>query len=72
MDFIVGLPKVGKKLVIMVVVDCISKYANFCALSHPFTLSLASHVCMNHILKLHVMPTSIISDWDPTFTNIFW
>jgi hypothetical protein len=32
MDFIVGLPKSGNKLVIMVVVDCLSKYAHFCAL----------------------------------------
>jgi hypothetical protein len=29
MDFIVGLPKLGNKLVIMVVVDHISKYAHF-------------------------------------------
>jgi hypothetical protein len=32
MDFIVGLPKLGNKLVIMVFVDSLSKYAHFCAL----------------------------------------
>jgi hypothetical protein len=37
MDFIVGLPKLGNKSVIMVVVDHLSKYAHFCALHHPFT-----------------------------------
>jgi hypothetical protein len=31
MDFITGLPKLGNKLVIMVVVDHLSKYAHLCA-----------------------------------------
>ena len=39
MDFITGLPKSGNKSVIMVVVDCLSKYAHFCLftthLLHP-------------------------------------
>jgi hypothetical protein len=37
MDFITGLPKLGNKPVIMVVVDILSKYAHFCSLQHPFT-----------------------------------
>lgn len=32
MDFIVGMSKVGNMLVIMVIVDQLSKYAHFCAL----------------------------------------
>jgi hypothetical protein len=72
MDFIVGLPRVGNKSMIMVVVDHLSKYAHFCALSHPFTPSLVSQVFMDHIFKLHGMPTSIVLDQDPTFTNKFW
>ena len=36
MDFITVLPKSKGKSVIMVVVDRITKYAHFCALSHPF------------------------------------
>jgi hypothetical protein len=40
MDFIVGLPKLGNKSVIMVVVDRLSKYAHFYALQHPFSLIL--------------------------------
>jgi hypothetical protein len=72
MDFIVGLPREGNKSVIMVVVDRLSKYAHFCALPHPFTPTMVAQVFIDHIFKLHGMPTSIVSDRDPTFTNTFW
>ena len=35
MDFITGLPKSEGKSVIIVVGDILTKYAHFCALSHP-------------------------------------
>jgi hypothetical protein len=72
MDFIVGLPKLGNKSVIMVVVDCLSKYAHFYALQHPFTTSIVAQCFMDHVFKLHGMPHSIISYQDPTFTDNFW
>jgi hypothetical protein len=62
MDFIVGLPKSGNKLVIMVVVDRISKYANFYALKHPFNASIVAQLFMDHVFKLHGMTHSIVSD----------
>jgi hypothetical protein len=72
MDFIVGLPKLGNKSVIMVVVDRLSKYAHFCALQHPFKIATVTQLFMDNILKLHGMPNSIVSYRDPTFTNNFW
>ena len=39
MDLIIGLPKSEGKNSIMVVVDRLTKYAHFCALSHPFKAS---------------------------------
>ena len=72
MDFIVGLPKLGNKLVIMVVVVHLSIYAHFCALQHLFTASTVAQIFMDNIFKLHGMPHSIVSDRDPTFTNNFW
>jgi hypothetical protein len=71
MDFIVGLPKSENKSLIMVVVDCLSKYAHLCALQHPFTTSTMAQIFMDNIFKLHSMPHSIIFDCDPTFTNTF-
>ena len=72
MDFIVGLPKAGNMPVIMVVVDRLSKYAHFCPLPHPFTSALVAQVFLDHIFKLHGMPTFIVSNRDPTFTSTFW
>jgi hypothetical protein len=72
MDFIMGLPKAGNKSFIMMVVDCLSKYAHFCALPHPFTLALVAQVFLDQIFKLHGMPTSIVSNHDTTFTSTFW
>jgi hypothetical protein len=72
MEFIVGLPKAGNKLVIMVVVDGLSKYAHFYVLPHSFTPALVAQVFLDHIFKLHGIPTSIVSYRDPTFTNTFW
>jgi hypothetical protein len=72
MDFFVGLPKSDNKLVIMVVVNCISKYAHFCAIQHPFTASIVAQVFMDNIFKLQGMPHSIVSDRDSMFTNNFW
>jgi hypothetical protein len=52
----------------MVVVDYLSKYANFCGLSHPFTPSIVAQAFMEQIFKLHGMPNSIVLDKHPTFT----
>jgi hypothetical protein len=72
MDFIVVLLKDGNKSLVMVVVDCLSKYAHFCALPHPFTPALVAQIFLDHIFKLHGMPTSIVFDRNPTSTSTFW
>ena len=72
MDFIIGLPKSKGRSVIMVVVDRITKYAHFCALSHPFKENTVATTFMETIQKLHGNPIIIVSDRDPIFTGNFW
>ena len=71
MDFITGLPKSEGKSVTIVVVDRITKYAHFCALSHPFKASTLATTFMDTIKKLHGNPMVIVSDRDPIFTSYF-
>ena len=72
MDFITGLLKSEGKSVIMVVVDRLTKYAHFCAISHEFKESTVSTTFMDTIQKLHGNPRVIVSDGDPIFTGNFW
>ena len=51
MDFITGLPKFEGKSVIMVLVDRITKYAHFCALSHPFK-QVQLHTFVHYLIHL--------------------
>jgi hypothetical protein len=72
MYFITDLPKSEGKSVIMVVVDKLTKYAQFCALSHPFKASIVTTAFMDIVQKLHGTPKIIVSDRDPIFTGNFW
>jgi hypothetical protein len=72
MDFIIGLPNSEGKSVIMVIVDRLTKYAHFCALSHPFKASTVSTAFMEIVQKLHGSPKIIVSDRDSIFTGHFW
>ena len=72
MDFITGLPKSKGKSVTMVVVDRLTKYAHFCALSHPFKESTVSTTLVETIQNLHGNPKIIVSDRDPIFIGNFW
>ncbi|GKD62929.1 putative mitochondrial protein, partial [Tanacetum coccineum] len=72
MNFITGLPKSQGKSVILVVVDRLSKYAHFMALSHPYTASSVAQVFLDSVYKLHGLPSLIMSDRDAVFLSNFW
>ncbi|KAK1652045.1 hypothetical protein QYE76_069850 [Lolium multiflorum] len=72
MDFIEGLPKVGGKSVILMVVDRFSKYAHFIALGHPYTAASVARAFFDGIVRLHGFPSSIVCDRDPVFTGHVW
>ena len=72
MDFITGLPKSEGNNVIMVVVDRLTKYAHFCALSYSSSNSTVVVAFMDIVYKLQGNLKIIASDIDPIFTSNFW
>ena len=49
MDFIMGLPTSHGYSVIMVIVDCLSKFAHFIALPSDFSTKLVAELFIQHI-----------------------
>ena len=72
MDFVEGLPKSQSKDVVLVEVDRLTKFVHFIPLSHPYTTAKVATLYLQHVLKLHGMPATIVSDRDPIFTSHFW
>ncbi|KAH9687361.1 hypothetical protein KPL70_014745 [Citrus sinensis] len=72
MDFITGLPPSRGLTTILVVVERLTKSANFGALSSQFSAVTAADLFVNMVDKLHGFPTSIVSDRDPIFMSKFW
>ena len=70
MDFVEAFPK-SQMEVVMVVVDRLTKFVHFVALSHPYTASKVAALYMQRVFKLHGMPTLIVIDRDPIFTSYF-
>ncbi|RVW26324.1 Transposon Tf2-12 polyprotein [Vitis vinifera] len=64
MDFIEGLPSSNGYTSIMVVVDRLTKYAHFVTLKHPFTAVIIAKAFVANVVRLHGIPTSIVSDQD--------
>ncbi|WVZ93179.1 hypothetical protein U9M48_039181 [Paspalum notatum var. saurae] len=72
MDFIEGLPRSGPYTAILVVVDRFTKVAHFIPLHHPFTAAHIARLFLNHIVTLHGVPATIVTDRDRIFLSAFW
>lgn len=72
MDFIEGLPKLEGYSVILVVMDRLTKFAHFLPVKHPYTVSSIAQLFMDNVVKLHGLPSSIVTDRDTTFLSYFW
>lgn len=71
-NFIEKLPNSRGCNTIWVIVDRLTKYGHFIALSHPYTASQLTQIFLDSIYKLHGLPISIVSHRDKVFTSGFW
>jgi hypothetical protein len=72
MDFVTGLPRSGNVDCILVIVDKFMKFGHFLPLKHSYTTYSVARLFMDHVYKLHGLPTAIILDKDTVFTSNFW
>lgn len=72
MDFISGLPRAQGKDTILVVVDRLTKFVHFLALSHPFSVKDVAKIFIGEVVRLHGFPESIVTDRDRLFLSQFW
>jgi len=73
MDFVTGLPKSVKNHdAIWVIVDRLTKSAHFLPIRMTLNIDQLAQLYVKEIVRLHGVPTSIVSDRDPRFISRFW
>ncbi|XP_058756176.1 uncharacterized protein LOC131629403 [Vicia villosa] len=71
MDFVTGLPKIAKgNDFIWVIVDRLTKSAHFLSMKINRPISMLAEMYIEEIVRLHRIPSSIVSDRDPRFRKI--
>ncbi|GJP42041.1 hypothetical protein CLOM_g1638 [Closterium sp. NIES-68] len=73
MDYVTGLPAgPSGNDAILVVVDRLTKMAHFIACQQTITAEQIAQLFIANVIRLHGLPSAIISDRDPKFTSNFW
>ena len=73
MDFVIGLPRTPNgHNAIWVIVDQLTKVAHFIPVSTTCPGDKLAQLYIDRIVKLHGVPSRIVSDHDAKFTSRFW
>ena len=73
MDLITQLPKSKSgKDAIVVFVDKLTKMVHYAATTTTVSASQLASIFFREVVRLHGIPSSILSDRDPRFTGKFW
>jgi hypothetical protein len=73
MDFIVGLPMTARKFdSIWVIVDRLSKSTHFIPVNTKYRVEKYAEIYTAHVICLHGVPKTIISDRGSQFVARFW
>ncbi|CAI7917591.1 unnamed protein product, partial [Closterium sp. NIES-54] len=73
LDFITGLPSTSRGHdSILVVIDKFSKMGHFIPTNATATAKATARLLFDHIITIHGIPATLISNRDPKFTSKFW
>ncbi|CAI7850789.1 unnamed protein product, partial [Closterium sp. NIES-54] len=73
MDFVTGLPAgASGNDSVLVVVDRLTKMAHFAPCRTTITTERTAKLFISTVVRLHGLPSAIISDRDPKFTSKLW
>jgi IS30 family transposase len=73
MDFVVKLPKTARGHdAILVLVDRLTKMVHLVPTTESTSATEFAQMFVEHVVKLHGVPESVVSDRGPQFNSIFW
>ena len=73
MNFVTSLPNTPRgNDTIWVIVDRLTKSAHFLPINIGFPVAQLEEIYIKEIVRLHGVPSSIVSDRDPRFISRFW
>jgi len=73
MDFVTHLPRTLRKHdSVWVIVDKLTKTKHFLPIDLRISMQKLAQIYIDEIVRLHGVPSSIVSDRDPRFTSRFW
>ncbi|KAI4884872.1 hypothetical protein NFI96_006131 [Prochilodus magdalenae] len=72
LDFVTGLPASQGNTAILVLVDRFSKACKLVALPGLPSAKRTAELLMQHVVRVHGMPSDLVSDRGPQFTSRYW